>query len=657
MEGNPSIECINLQVPGNIEYCLTPKACFTQCMVKDKEVTMFSRGWNADMDPTKVTADNLHDSIIQSVKNKKFSTKSPRPKSSHPKAKMAKASFFAGFKAVDESNIDASQEGTNNRPHLRFVEPDRLEKEVQKAKKSDTGGMEKYSTYFPFKYTEYEIPVTSCFLAPNHYNSHQLDEEQLNNYMLLFAASATKMLRVQEMRKGGGSQELVVVYAQRKARIVVDPPPHVVIAISAIANEQAKALLKHLRDQWSFNGCPPRPPLGVMEGTSSRSKWDAFLRMARICVGVSFITKQAHMVTYSDAIFNEWIDIMIELEKGNKKPSVTVFRYLAGLDEEEVKKLQAEITDGTIVLSKGIKDTDIMDMLERIKQLKQDHIIQDVLLEEFNSPNEDAKWNTWEDLVLMYNINNAGYMKFLELCDIWIKTHLKRGIKNIDFPESARKYVEWTINLHKEKVKATDVPWRVYVNALNNMKDIMQQQCVGVLHHERDAFYAGSLQFFFVVVLFGKSDASSGLPTTLALGESATILDAGLLDINFQTVQHLSDKDFLRLKSKLLVKQFTKKYCIEGSKLVELFSNGYITEIGLEEKKEVVAIVENIEDQKNLESQILEFVTLHDDIKQWAGFQVNQIEHPVEHESKMVQKMGEGTFSAKDFLSLEASMY
>ncbi|KAI5054579.1 hypothetical protein GOP47_0030545 [Adiantum capillus-veneris] len=194
-------------------------------------------------------------------------------------------------------------------------------------------------------------------------------------------------------------------------------------------------------------------------------------------------------------------------------------------------------------------------------------------------------------------------------------------------------------------------------NALNNMKDIMRQQSVGVLHHERDTFYAGSIKLFSIVVLFGKSDASTELPTTLAPGESTTILDVGLLDINFQTVKHLSDKDFLKFKKKLLVKKFTKKYCIEGSKLVELFSDGYITEIGLEEKKEVVAIVENIEDQKNLESQILEFVTLHDDIKQWAGLQVNQVENPVEHESKMVERMSERNFFVKDFLSLEASMY
>ncbi|KAI5083535.1 hypothetical protein GOP47_0003278 [Adiantum capillus-veneris] len=141
-------------------------------------------------------------------------------------------------------------------------------------------------------------------------------------------------------------------------------------------------------------------------------------------------------------------------------------------------------------------------------------------------------------------------------------------------------------------------------NALNHMKDIMRQQSVGVLHHEREAFYAGSIQFFSILVLLEKSDASSGLATTLDPGESTTILDAGLLNINFQTVQHLSDKDFLRFKKKILVKQFTKKYCTEGSKLVELFSDGYITEIGLEEKKEVVATVENIKDQKNLESRI-----------------------------------------------------
>ncbi|KAI5083536.1 hypothetical protein GOP47_0003279 [Adiantum capillus-veneris] len=132
VEGHPSIECINIQVLGNIEYCISPKACFAQCMVKDKEVTMFSRGWNANMDPTQVTVDTLHDSIVQSVKNKKPSTKSPRPKSSHPKAKRAKAHIVAGSKVVDESNLDASQEGTSNQPHLRFVELDHLEKEVQR---------------------------------------------------------------------------------------------------------------------------------------------------------------------------------------------------------------------------------------------------------------------------------------------------------------------------------------------------------------------------------------------------------------------------------------------------------------------------------------------------------------------------------------------
>ncbi|KAI5081664.1 hypothetical protein GOP47_0001407 [Adiantum capillus-veneris] len=52
--------------------------------------------------------------------------------------------------------------------------------------------MEKYSTYFSFKYTEYEIPVTNCFLDPNHYNPHQLDEEQLINCMLLFVAGANR---------------------------------------------------------------------------------------------------------------------------------------------------------------------------------------------------------------------------------------------------------------------------------------------------------------------------------------------------------------------------------------------------------------------------------------------------------------------------------
>ncbi len=94
--------------------------------------------------------------------------------------------------------------------------------------------------------------------------------------------------------------------------------------------------------------------------------------MAKITVGASFISKQSHMVIYSDEVFKGWLEI---IEMQNKKPTATVFRCLAGLDEEEVKQIQSKIRSGQIVVSKGTKDVDLIDKPEHVKQLKQDKII------------------------------------------------------------------------------------------------------------------------------------------------------------------------------------------------------------------------------------------------------------------------------------------
>ena len=101
------------------------------------------------------------------------------------------------------------------------------------------------------------------------------------------------------------------------------------------------------------------------------------------------------MVITSDEVFKGWLEIM---EKQNKKPTATVFRCLAGLDEQEVKQIQSEIRSGQIVISKGAKDVDLIDMPERIKQLKQDKIIQAALLLEFNSVNKDKQCQDWAEL-------------------------------------------------------------------------------------------------------------------------------------------------------------------------------------------------------------------------------------------------------------------
>lgn len=156
--------------------------------------------------------------------------------------------------------------------------------------------------------------------------------------------------------------------------------------------------------------------------------------MARITVGQSFISKQAHMVICSDEVFKGWLKI---IQEQDKKPAAAAFRCLAGLEEEDVKQIQSEIRSGEIILSKGAKSTNEVDMAERIKQLKQDKIVQEQLLIEFNTMNKDKQCQNWKELASTYNINKVVYGTILQLCDEWIKSKLVVGSKKINFPVAA----------------------------------------------------------------------------------------------------------------------------------------------------------------------------------------------------------------------------
>ena len=86
----------------------------------------------------------------------------------------------------------SSQVRSSANSKIRFVEPELLERKKQKANKSDTGGMERYASWFPFQYKEFKINVDQCFLALDHYNCCQMEETQSNSCMLFFAASANR---------------------------------------------------------------------------------------------------------------------------------------------------------------------------------------------------------------------------------------------------------------------------------------------------------------------------------------------------------------------------------------------------------------------------------------------------------------------------------
>ena len=102
-----------------------------------------------------------------------------------------KSRISTSIVGIDEAISKSKIEKTKIKK-IRFVDPKVLENEVQKASKSDTGGMEKYSNYFPFRYKEYEILVDQCYLAPDHYNSRQIEPCRVDECVMFFVASANR---------------------------------------------------------------------------------------------------------------------------------------------------------------------------------------------------------------------------------------------------------------------------------------------------------------------------------------------------------------------------------------------------------------------------------------------------------------------------------
>ncbi|RYA37509.1 hypothetical protein, partial [Enterobacter cloacae complex sp. GF14B] len=105
-------------------------------------------------------------------------------------------------------------------------------------------------------------------------------------------------------------------------------------------------------------------------------------------------------------------------------------------------------------------------MYDRIKQLKQDKLIQDALFEGFNNLNESSPCKDSEEVVKIYNINDVVYKTLLMLCEECLRSSLKCGTKKMAFPNGARKYMQWAIHLQKEKTEPRDLPWSIYVVSL-----------------------------------------------------------------------------------------------------------------------------------------------------------------------------------------------
>ena len=108
-----------------------------------------------------------------------------------------------------------------------------------------------------------------------------------------------------------------------------------------------------------------------------------------------------------------------------------------------------------------------MDMLERIKQMKQDRLLQEELIVVYQELDKESGFTTWDEIKSKYNISPLVYDRFLVLCDDWLKSCLKMACKKIAFPKDVVDYAEWTIKVKKEESTNTmNVPWSIFVVSL-----------------------------------------------------------------------------------------------------------------------------------------------------------------------------------------------
>ncbi|MCO5610290.1 hypothetical protein L7F22_064526 [Adiantum nelumboides] len=306
-----------------------------------------------------------------------------------------------------------------------------LDKDVKKTNKSGLDGYIGIEHYFKFgvQFTQL-INVDQCNLAPDHFKCRPLLGVYVKFLLRQFAkhsrpvSNAADLMPYDSIKKEplkanevhadkvatyhywilSGQHSIIearaflrnksMKYASRKefykyrtARIVVDAPKEAAVQISKMENIETQTtmktqpyveVLKHGRGQWLAYSCPKKPKASVPRGHESRKDWDAFVIVANITFNhSSFANRESHMVMYPEDIYEQWITILENHQASfarGRQPSITTFRCLCGLEDEDVKLLQQELKEEKICLVKQPHQPDMLDLSARATNINKQRI-------------------------------------------------------------------------------------------------------------------------------------------------------------------------------------------------------------------------------------------------------------------------------------------
>ncbi|MCO5585723.1 hypothetical protein L7F22_039659 [Adiantum nelumboides] len=625
------------------------------CMVSNKEDTMFSRGWNIEAnDAANFTCEvlQLAMSEIQQWKPPKAGGKSELT----PKKPRKRVS--TGLDTIE------AEAGPSN---LGLPNSKRLVKMAKKAKDSPLGGISQYVDFFPLiLYREFEIPTAKCFLAPEHIICRSMSEDKLEIILGWFTSKANNPAScaylmpidwVQEHKAIPKKKDQVKVEdIQNYDYWIIDGQHSISCAKMLVTTNDLDEGLVHLNDVYRY-------------------------QKARIIVDAP-TQKQSHMVACPDDILETWCAIIDDVEKGvGEKRKTDMPEYVMQTN-----------------------------MLEYIMQTKQDKVIQEALALEFNAANPSKKFQDWEETTTFYGMSENIYGMLQKKCDAWVKSKLQVGKSNLEFPSDVQMYIQWIVNISVAKDITKDLPWHIPVVSLamegelflarlfpnpmpiglcilDNTEGSAREmqwsterfshflsgiltitggtknpQCVllafvrifdlmrlkdalrsvsgshkmffGAIHFMRDAPCRGAIPLFSVLIYLSKGERFDGYGSFSSA--EGPILDESRLDIEYEIVRPMDPRAYLREKKTMLINRCINLYCTKGLMVIDAYSNGFVSWCALKERREVMGLVESIKEREELHSELLSFATSNRQVKEWANI-VEDLQRAVQDQQQAIE--------------------
>lgn len=162
----------------------------------------------------------------------------------------------------------------------------------------------------------------------------------------------------------------------------------------------------------------------------------------------SFATREGHMVMYEDDIYDEWINILEKHHESatrGRQPSITTFRCLRGLEDNDVRLLQRELIEEKICLVKQPHQEGMLDLFARATNIKQTKVFVVEMLKMFKELDPIEAISSWEECRSHYNITDEIYKSLFTSCTQWLHLKLQQTKETPALPEVTKGYGQWII--------------------------------------------------------------------------------------------------------------------------------------------------------------------------------------------------------------------